>query len=321
MVVDLSLARKAAILAYLTTDGVSYRELGARFGQTWQSMRDEIRDLFMVEVPSGGFYDSAFDLYMDDDYEDATADTHVYLSAFGDSEYPAPSLTLNEVISLLGIVDHALQASDSADAGVLATFRSRLSEAVANAGYESMLWPAPARRAGQGIIDALTEAIENHRRVTLSYWKAGGAAGPQAVEATVAPVAVSTGPQPVLVCANEDDAVRTYRLDRIFNVIPTEQKFPKVFARRILKEAKSETGIGSIPVTLTTTPRARWLGEYLVGSTIERSGDHLTVSFTASSRAWLTSLVIRLGDDLVAIEPDDVRAAIVEHIGEYGASL
>lgn len=308
--VDLSLARKAAILAFIPAGGITLEELADHFGRTWKEMRDELSALFMIEVPDGGFYTSPYDITFDND--EPSARSMVYLTRMRADEFPVPSLTLSEAITMLGLVDQALGASDSDDTQSLMDFRSRLADAVSDAGYGSVLWQAPQMTTRRDVIDTLTAAIETRHFVTIDYWFVTD--GELSVQSrTVAPAAITTHAQPKLICANRADERRTYRLDRICQVTTAESTFTKAYARKILADEEATDAFGTLPVTLRTTSAARWLAEYVSGAQIEKDGAELIVSFNVSSYTWLRRLAIRLGHDLLSIEPAQARDDVVRY--------
>lgn len=75
---DLSLARKRAIVDFLfRRPNVSLGEAATHFGLSWEALRDEVSQLSTVELVSGSFFESPFDVWIDDDVP-----TPIPLSAF-----------------------------------------------------------------------------------------------------------------------------------------------------------------------------------------------------------------------------------------------
>lgn len=307
--VDLSLSRKSAILAFLVGGPVTLSELANRFGRPWQDMRDELTELFVIEIEHGGFYVSPFDIVMDDD--DPGPETLVSLGDIAEAD--VPSMTLAEVISVLALIDALLEVSDSRSAPHLSSLRDRLTRAAIDAGYESALWPAPRPVAPHAVIDTLNAAIAERKYVRIGYWKASSDPHLSRSEHDIAPVGITTGDRPLLVAANDSGELRRFRVDRINSVDVIDRGFSVKLRKAMLRQVEDEGDfIEGTPAVLWCEPRSRWVAEQLPGVKAQEIDGLLRLEFPIRSEAWLRTLLIRLGTYVVRIEPPELATSIAE---------
>lgn len=306
--IDISLARKLAVISYLLDRPVELGELAKRFERTWSQMYAELYEIFMVEVPDGSAIELPFDLIVDD--EEVDAHTVVTLRLDGALELDRPSLTLAEVISLVAIIDDLFRAADSQTAKKLFVLRERIVHATTTAGFGSVLWATPQSVISTSMMDLLTQAMNDRRWIRIEYWKNGNGRAPQRVRTHVAPVAISTTLNPLLIAANENEELRRFRIDRISDITMTTTAFTKQLAQRIRKAATLPSEFAGENVTLVCSSRARWIVEVIPGARIVEDGEQVRIELPVSSRAWLASLAMRLGENLLSIEPAEVRADV-----------
>ncbi|MFY9262968.1 MAG: WYL domain-containing protein [Actinomycetaceae bacterium] len=310
--IDISLARKAAILAFLAEGPVSLAQLATRFNRSWTEIYTEITKMWTVDVRDAATEFSPFDFDFYD--EEVGPDTLVELTAGSDHAVSQPHLTLAEAVAVLGVLDQLLRAADANDFESLIKLRQRIADAATQAGYGPALWPAPQLVAAPAVITALGEAIENRHWVEIIYWKSTD--GKLASEkAQIAPITLSTGANPLVIAANRKEELRRYRLDRITGVEITNKKYFKKLARQITTDlATDDGGFGAIDVILTCEPQARWVAESIPGAQMEVGDDHIRLSFRARNIDWLRTLLIRLGHSVLKIEPDAVAHEIADTV-------
>lgn len=306
--IDVSISRKLAILGHLRKGPTTLGELAAHFSRTPAAMRSELKEIFLVEIEQEGFYISVYEL----DYPD-TADPTGVVSLGETTTATSPSMTLAEVISVLALVDSLLVAADPTEAETLTRLRERIVDAVADAGYGSVLWPAPQQAGSEDVYATLSAALADRRYVDIEYYKSDTRSAIP-VPAQIAPIEIQTGRRPHVV-AIKDDEIRRYRLDRISSAVPTDRKFSQRYAKSIV-DAEPEPS-GGVEVTLITTLSARWVSESVPISSCEQDGDTLRITLSARPH-WLGTLLVRLGDTLLGIEGEAARATIAE---QYEALL
>ncbi|MCE1175080.1 MAG: WYL domain-containing protein [Propionibacteriales bacterium] len=116
---------------------------------------------------------------------------------------------------------------------------------------------------------------------------------------------------------------RTYRLDRIANIQPTSTTY-------VLPGEPPEFGAGWLeasgdaqPVQLTVTHEAAWIAEYIPVQQVRRLADHVEIDLLVADPAWLRSLILRLGDGLLSVQPEaaaeSARKAAREALDAYRA--
>ncbi|QRV02955.1 WYL domain-containing protein [Arcanobacterium phocisimile] len=296
---DLSLSRKHAMVEFLQSQsGVTLGELAHRFGTSWQVMRDEIQQLATIELVSGSFFDTPFDVWIAD--EDPTADSLIYVTGIDD--VGAPTLSLAEVVSLLGATDIAMLSADRDDTQALAAFRQRIVEATTQAGYESVLWPAPQLQAPVDVLDVISTALTSQRSVVIEYWK--NVTGQlERAEIEVQPVTLTYVPYPLLIAANESGDVRRYRFDRITQARLGSTPVSARLVRKVSSAAQAQSGVVGERIRLVCGPGARWVSEEVPDAVLVRSVDGCDIfELPIRSTQWLFSLLVRLGDTVTRVE-------------------
>ncbi|NHB85856.1 WYL domain-containing protein [Tessaracoccus sp. HDW20] len=97
-------------------------------------------------------------------------------------------------------------------------------------------------------------------------------------------------------------AWRSFRLDRIVSV----EVLPETFEPR----GEPTTGwFDDVPRRLgvTVTRQAAWIVEYYPTSEVVNHGDRLEVTFPVASEEWAVGLLLRLGDQLLAVSDPALR--------------
>lgn len=94
---DLTVSRKIAILAYLDRGASTLGEMATHFHTTPARMRRELSELFVMEIPNAGYFESPVDIAIPDD-----DDGEVRLIA--NDTRTSPSLSLAEVLTLMAVL-------------------------------------------------------------------------------------------------------------------------------------------------------------------------------------------------------------------------
>ena len=97
-----------------------------------------------------------------------------------------------------------------------------------------------------------------------------------------------------------------FRVDRIRDATGTGEHFePRGLqgAGRPLYDRSSS----DVTVRLLLHPASRWVGEYYETSEQREQGDDLEVAIPTRSLAWVSKLLVRLGDGAQILEPDELK--------------
>lgn len=176
--------------------------------------------------------------------------------------------------------------------------------------------------AGEASVrDGLADALERRIAVTLEYHgPSRGVASHPLVDP--ARVTVRDGYSYLDAWSYERDDWRTYRLDRIVAVTPTDRPAadhgdPPMFSTGWLDDRPD-----AVEVTLDVDARARWIAEYFpLRSVEELPGSGLRATLLVADPAWLRRLLLRLGPSVVAVHPpeaaDSARSAALDALQAY----
>ncbi|HEX6614793.1 MAG TPA: WYL domain-containing protein [Gemmatimonadales bacterium] len=160
----------------------------------------------------------------------------------------------------------------------------------------------------------LREALRNRRQVRLSYRKAGAES---ASERLLCPYGIvfTSGMWYVVANCGEDD-VRIFRLDRVegVQVLATTYERPKEFSLDdVVREGRAFQGAGLGTLRVRYSPRiARWIAER-EGKELAPDGS-LVLEHPLADVDWAVRHVLQYGPDAEALEPPEVRRAIVERL-------
>lgn len=208
-----------------------------------------------------------------------------------------------------------------------------LSGALADDGVESALAklerasgaslvPGVAVESGPALVrERLAAAIEAGTVVEFDYTDAGlEPSRPQ-----VAPVRliVSDGYGYLQAWSSARGGWRTYRLDRIDDVVVTSEVIGEVGEPPAFDPGWLESSGEARPVTLYLSSSVAWITEYIPVAEVRRAGEVVEVDLLVADPAWLRSVILRLGSGLLRVEPAQAaasaRAAAAETLALYTA--
>ncbi|GAA2178745.1 WYL domain-containing protein [Brooklawnia cerclae] len=296
-------ARLLSLVPYLQShDGVTLDQAAADFGVTPRQLRKDLDVLWMCGLP-GGLTDDLIDFDMDA----VDGQRVIHISNAGFLTKPL-RFTQHEAVSLLvalnaigGMTAGALQDAAAGAAGKLS----------AASGHDDPVLLA-INTGDDALRSALLDAIEAGQRLRLTY---DGAARGETTTPVVDPGAIQMrdGAAYLQAWSLERDGWRTYRLDRIVEAVPTGERTGDHGVVPGLPEGWFDTSGGR--VTLELGPACSWVVDYYPVSDVQACDDGgLRATFPVADPAWLTSLLLRLGDGARVIDPTDaadeaVRAA------------
>jgi proteasome accessory factor C len=217
---------------------------------------------------------------------------------------PLEAKALVAAIDLFG--DHLPQAG-------LATAREKIVAALGHDPSEEGLEIAPGRDDSH-VVRTVNEAIHKHRILELHYYKENE---DEFVKREVEPYQLVNGPEGwYLGCFDVGRSdTRHFRLDRMKEARMTEKKFePREGIDERLAEqewlAHGEVASAGVARVWVAPERARWLREER--TVVEELADGaVVVEVPYGSTDWLVREILKGAGDLVALEPDDAREAVL----------
>ena len=283
-------ARLLAMVPYLQAHpGVSVSAVAEVFGISPAQVIKDLKVLWMCGTP-GGFPDDLIEIDMDAAREEGV----IHLT---NAEYLARPLrfTASEAMSLVV----ALQAIREMATGELLEAASSATDKLIGLGIEAPV-VLQVTSGDATVRERLVQAIDAQRSVRLTY---DGALRSATTTPVVDPVVIVMRDSVAYLqaWAHEPDAERTYRLDRISAVEILDQP-----ARPHPVPAPGDRWFDGVPdeVTLHLAPGAAWVPEYVPVREHHAEADGtLRVRLAVADPAWLEGLLLRLGSDVLAVDP------------------
>jgi proteasome accessory factor C len=217
---------------------------------------------------------------------------------------PLEAKALVAAIDLFG--DHLPQAG-------LATAREKIVGALGHDPSQEGLEIAPGRDDSH-VVRTVNEAIHLHRILELHYYKENE---DEFVKREVEPYQLVNGPEGwYLGCYDVGRSdTRHFRLDRMKEARMTDEEFePREGIDESLAEqewlAHGEVASAGVARVWVAPERARWLREER--TVVEELSDGaVVVEVPYGSTDWLVREILKGAGDLVALEPDDAREAVL----------
>lgn len=300
--------RMLALVPYLQTHpDADLAATAARFGVTPRQLVADLKVIWFCGLPGGG----PGDLIEVD--SDALDEGRIRLSNADFLTRPL-RLTLDEALSLMVALRALREMADHETAGAVATALGKL---------EAVVGEQAAGRVGvrlatgeEGVRSRLSAAIDAGLAVRLTYY---GASRGVTTTPLVDPVRLATvdGYGYLVAWAHERAAWRTYRLDRIADLEPTERPVedhgpPPTPASGWLDERPD-----AAEVVLELTAAGAWIVEYypMVEVTPTAAGG-VRARLLVADPAWLRRLLLRLGPEVLAVEPGEAARSAADAAAE-----
>jgi predicted DNA-binding transcriptional regulator YafY len=270
--------------------------------------REELHeDLDVLNVVNFG--GGTYVLYAEIDGNEIQVDPDTYGDNFARPArlLPLEAKALVAAIDLFG--DHLPQAG-------LSTAREKIVAALGHDPSHEGLEIAPGRDDSE-VVRAVNEAIERRRVLELHYYKENE---DEFVKREVEPYQLVNGPEGwYLGCYDLGrDDTRHFRLDRMKEARVTDESFePREGVEERLAEQEwlvhGEVGTAGVARVWVSPDRARWLREERT-VTDELSDGAVVVELPYGSTDWLVREVLKGVGDLVVLEPDDARDAVLRAV-------
>lgn len=313
--IDTSVSRRESYYSYLLSHGpTTLGDLAAKFSVDIRTVRRELQDLFTTEIFINDTPYTPYDLSMPEWEEGEPLDKNWIIEAVKnplssqvhDSD---ATFTLVEVISLLAAIDSLLTVATGDHERSLLELRSRFTDAARSAGYERALWSQPNTKFAPHVVAAVSQAIEDHRELSIDYWALDSSGNAVSHTARLKPFTIDPQINPLLAAMNADNKLRTYRLDRISEARILDTTFPKtpVYTWQRAYRNRCRT-ISGTSATLLCEPHARWIAEELPGVTMCANGE---LHFSAANVHWIRTVLVRLGDSAHSFTSPDIARDLV----------
>jgi proteasome accessory factor BC len=270
--------------------------------------RDELReDLDVLNVVNFGA--GAYVLYAEIQGDEIQVDPDTYGDNFARPArlLPLEAKALVAAIDLFG--DHLPQAG-------LSTAREKIVHALGHDPSQEGLEIAPGRDDSE-VVRAVNEAIEKRRVLELHYYKENE---DEFTKREVEPYQLVNGPEGwYLGCYDlARDDTRHFRLDRMKEARIANRSFE---AREGIEErlaeqewlVHGEVGSAGVARVWVSPERARWLREERT-VTDELGDGAVVVELPYGSTDWLVREVLKGVGDLVVLEPEDAREAVLSAV-------
>jgi proteasome accessory factor C len=266
-----------------------------------EELREDIDVLNVVNFGGGTYV-----LYAEIDGDEIEVDPDTYGDNFARPArlLPLEAKALVAAIDLFG--DHLPQAS-------LSTARQKIVEALGHDPSQEGLEIAPGRDDSE-VVRTVNDAIERHRVLELHYYKENE---DEFVKREVEPYQLVSGPEGwYLGCYDLGRSdTRHFRLDRMKEARLTRRSFePREGTDARLAEQEwlvhGEVGSAGVARVWVSPERARWLREER--TVVEELADGaVVIELPYGSIDWLVREILKGVGDLVVLEPDDARQAVL----------
>ena len=270
--------------------------------------RDELReDIDVLNVVNFG--GGTYVLYAEIDGDEIEVDADTYGDNFARPArlLPLEAKALIAAIDLFG--DHLPQAG-------LSTARQKILRALGHDPSQEGLEIAPGRDDSE-VVHTVNDAIERRRVLELHYYKENE---DEFVKRQVEPYQLVSGPEGwYLGCYDLRKAdTRHFRLDRMKEARLTRRSFePREGTDERLAQQEwlvhGEVGSAGVARVWVSPERARWLREER--TVVEELADQaVVVELPYGSADWLVREILKGVGDLVVLEPEDARKAVLDAV-------
>lgn len=283
------------LIPYLQTrEHAEVSEVARHFGVTGKQILADLEVLQFCGLPDG-YYDDLFHVDLEAAREDG------FISFRNAEVLTRPRrLRVDEATSLLLALESLLEISGGEDPHARSAI-AKLRQVLGDVDPSVSVAVAGGRSEHR---EALRRAIDGQHVVELGYSPQRG--GPRRSEVEPALLRVVDGATYLEGWSRASQGWRSFRLDRVDEVLPTGE----VFAPRAdPPSADSAWFSDAEQLTLELDPRAGWVLEYFPVTSSERSEDHICVTFPVGSRDWATALLLRLGAQVRNVSDSEVSFA------------
>jgi proteasome accessory factor C len=286
--------RLLALVPYLQTrEAVSVKQVAADFGVSEARIRSDLQVLWFCGLPGLGMGD-----LIDIDMDALDGEELIRLS---NAEYLTRPLRLDstEASALMVALRTLREGSSDEERPIVDRVLGKIEAAAGEsiAAQVEVLLPRTAGRIA-GLKATLEQAIREGRQVRLVYYVPSR---DEATDRVVDPLALGSqdGYEYLDAWCHQAEDQRLFRVDRISTaeVLDTPVDNPPDVRPRDLSDGIFQASEDDVRVTLRLAPGAQWVAEYYPMETVEEDGrGGLVATLRVGDPAWLTRLMLRLGD-------------------------
>jgi proteasome accessory factor C len=300
------LQRLLALVPYvMSRKVVGLAETAAAFGLSEQELVDDLNLLWCVELRAPDPYCPIDLSYEGGEIEISQAesmDRPLRLRADEASALLVALRMLAELGSLASLPGSALSRT-------IAKLEAAAGDA---AGPAAQVAVQVDRHAGGSVLPELRRALEERRRVHLSYYVPGR---DEATERDVDPMRllVADGRTYLEGWCRRAEAVRLFRLDRMLalRVLDHPAQVPQEAEPVDVDQGLFRPSPGDLRIVLDLSPAGRWVAEYYPCESVTDLGEgRLRVVLATPDARWVRRLALRLGSDGRVVEPADLAARV-----------
>jgi predicted DNA-binding transcriptional regulator YafY len=311
------LSRLLAMVPWLLQrQGVPLPEAARHFGITEEQLVKDLQLLFVCGTPG----------HLPDDLIDASWESgRIFLDNADPLSRPL-RLGVDEAVALIAGLRTLADVPGLHDRDVLTTVLDKLSAAAGESARQAAtLHVDLSRGAQEHVVATARDAVRRRRRVRIRYLVPSR---DETTDRDVDPIRVLNAGDRWYVegWCHRAEATRLFRLDRILQIeiLDVDGTPPRDAVPRDTDDLFAPSP-DDLVVTVELQPAARWVAEYYpVEQVEEMTGGRLRVRLRTASEDWLPRLALRLGGQLVVIDPHEVaervrdlaRRALAGYAGE-----
>lgn len=282
-----------SLIQYVTASGsVTVQEAAAHFGVPEQRIREAVERVFMAGVPDGAGDFIRFDIDFDA-FEQQDVISVTMRPAFEDETVRLSPREASALIAGLTLVAGYTGAAPERVAALREKLRRAASHGADTVAVDALAVPHVAQ--------IIRDAIRDRCVIAIDYRKPG--TGTQ--RRRVAPLALELNEGQVFLEAADVDkrGMRTFRLDRIEAIEPTQQAWPDALPQR----ERTVTGTAQV---VATRAAAALLRDYATSEPVSVDGERVRLEIEVWSEASVLRAVAACGGDAEIVAPASLRRAM-----------
>ncbi|MEX1104567.1 MAG: WYL domain-containing protein [Ilumatobacteraceae bacterium] len=281
--------RLLVMLPWLMERGsATLAEMCERFQVSERDLVSDLEQAAMCGLPP--YLDEVVDLFIDEGV------AYVGVPRF----FTKPlRLTAPEGFSLITAGRAALALPGADPAGPLARAIDKLEAVLGTGGVVVDL-------AQPDAAEPIITAIDEQRRLTISYWSAST---DEVTERTIAPRAVFADRGRWYVVADDERSgeERRFRIDRIIDLVAAEGIVDPRPVTVPSGDDWFDDAADAVTVTLSLEPAGRWVIERFPVRDVVDEPDRIVAVLSVASERWLRELLLRLGTGAEVLDPPQWR--------------